>query len=189
MLAAIPATLGYIYTNTGSTEDTTTPSDNITTTTTTPVPACGDGWEESLEYCYKAFSVSMTFTEAEGACTSEPDANLASITTTEENEFVLSLLENVDGWLGGKFVSPDWTWVDTKPWDDDIASSFWDTDAAEPVDGNDYIKMKGDTGKWITAQDDDASKAEKYICKKLKPSTTTTTTTSTGTTTTTTTTT
>ena len=82
---------------------------------------CQPGWKHfpNTGLCYKLYSTSTTFDQAQATCAGE-DANLVSIHDEETNTFIKDLSDGNLIWLGG-FESPPnsniWTWVDGSSFD------------------------------------------------------------------------
>ncbi|KAM8767889.1 lactose-binding lectin l-2-like [Acanthopagrus schlegelii] len=94
--------------------------------------SCPMFWYSFNGRCYKYVSTHLTWADAELYCVSE-GANLVSIHSREEEDFVKSLVKNFDHaegptWIGLRDIHKDGRWM----WSDGCAvdSVFWD--AGEP---------------------------------------------------------
>ncbi|XP_069384795.1 aggrecan core protein [Paralichthys olivaceus] len=81
----------------------------------TPVQGCAEGWSEFRGSCYLNFAERYTWTDAEQRC-QELNANLVSITSQEEQEFVNSNGQDYQ-WIGlnDKDVQNEFRWTDRSP--------------------------------------------------------------------------
>ncbi|CAL9697584.1 unnamed protein product [Knipowitschia caucasica] len=86
-------------------------------------PGCGDGWTQFNSRCFKLYKEAKSWMDGEKSCHGV-GANLASIHSKEENEFVVTLIIKDTGgyamtWLGGTDAVEDkkWLWSDGTPWD------------------------------------------------------------------------
>nr|XP_055046305.1 C-type lectin lectoxin-Lio3-like [Misgurnus anguillicaudatus] len=80
---------------------------------------CPYGWEPFDVQCYKFFSQSVDWATAEKNCQSV-DANLASVRSTVENNFLLSLVSvDTQTWIGGHDgeIEGQWLWSDGSQFD------------------------------------------------------------------------
>merc|ERR1712066_1107370 len=64
------------------------------------VSGCPSGWDSYKANCYKFFTEQMSWSEARNECL-DLEANLASIHSEEENNFVTGLTGGNLCWLGG----------------------------------------------------------------------------------------
>merc|ERR1712029_229334 len=108
-----------------TTPDTTIPTTPDSTNTTTPTKpplvdsTCPAGWSESGGNCYKYFDNSVKWDDARKRCLSE-EADLASIHSEEENDFLREITGNTHAWVGGRRSCPscnDFNWSDGTPMD------------------------------------------------------------------------
>ncbi|XP_065145834.1 ladderlectin-like [Paramisgurnus dabryanus] len=84
-----------------------------------PAHECHHGWTPFGMHCYKFFSQSVDWITAEKNCQSV-DANLVSVRSTVENDFLLSLLPaETSAWIGGHDgeVDGQWLWADGSQFD------------------------------------------------------------------------
>nr|XP_055046138.1 galactose-specific lectin nattectin-like [Misgurnus anguillicaudatus] len=81
---------------------------------------CLHGWTPFGLQCFKFFSESVNWVTAEKNCQSI-DANLASVRSTVEHNFLLSLLVPADtrAWIGGHDgeIDGQWLWTDGSQFD------------------------------------------------------------------------
>lgn len=107
---------------------------------------CKTGWQEWNNACYKLFTDQKPFLEASAICKND-SANLVSIHSAQENEFVRSLLGNKDVFVGfsDSDVEATFVWVDGST----VTYTNWAT--GEPNDDNsmeDCVIVIGTSGKW-----------------------------------------
>ncbi|XP_078659901.1 lymphocyte antigen 75-like isoform X2 [Branchiostoma floridae x Branchiostoma belcheri] len=129
---------------------------------------CPDGWIAHLQSCYKVFEELKEWAPARTACSAFM-ADLASITTTEEQSFMAQLIPNNGGqyWIGlhDTMVENTFVWVDGTPFDQ--AVSMWNP--GEPnnahATGEDCVEMfvQNNVGKW---NDLACDTAKKYVCER-----------------------
>nr|XP_055046134.1 galactose-specific lectin nattectin-like [Misgurnus anguillicaudatus] len=84
-----------------------------------PAQHCPHGWTPFGVQCYKFFSQSVNWATAEKNCQSI-DANLASVRSTVENNFLLSLVSaDTRAWIGGHDgeIEGHWLWSDGSQFD------------------------------------------------------------------------
>ncbi|CAK6949576.1 lactose-binding lectin l-2-like [Scomber scombrus] len=113
---------------------------------------CPPFWFSFNGRCYKYVATDMTWCEAELYCVSEK-ANLVSIHSLEEQNFVKSLIKNFDHaegrtWIGLSDVHNEGRWM----WSDGCAVDFvfWDKGEPNNYGGHeDCVHNNHDTGmKW-----------------------------------------
>merc|ERR1719208_454428 len=81
--------------------------------------ACPVGWSQFRGRCYKYFDNSVKWDDAREHCLSE-EADLASIHSEEENDFLREITGNTLVWVGGRRSCPsceDFKWSDGTLWD------------------------------------------------------------------------
>ncbi|XP_065140978.2 galactose-specific lectin nattectin-like [Paramisgurnus dabryanus] len=79
---------------------------------------CPHGWTPFGVQCYNFFSQSVNWITAEKNCQSV-DANLASVRSSVENSFLLSLVpSDKRAWIGGHDgeIEGQWLWADGSPY-------------------------------------------------------------------------
>ncbi|XP_072022086.1 alpha-N-acetylgalactosamine-specific lectin-like [Amphiura filiformis] len=96
-----------------------------------------DGWSEANGGCYKFFSEKKTWQDANDHCKSL-NADLVSIHSADENEYVWSLMGSEISWIGlndvsseGSFVWTDGSCVDYTSWQDDEPNQAGEEDCTE----------------------------------------------------------
>jgi len=112
-LQDLPTTSSTLST---STTTTTTPATTTATTTpTSPPPSCSSGWQEFEGACYIYKAERRTWEEVSAACQHlHPGAELTSVTNSQENEFLLNLINGSAPWSYTNWASgnpdnyPDW---------------------------------------------------------------------------------
>ncbi|KAI7789584.1 ladderlectin-like isoform X1 [Triplophysa rosa] len=80
---------------------------------------CKFGWTPFGVECFKFFPEAVDWVTAEKNCQSL-DANLASVRSKAQNEFLLSLVPaNTNVWIGGHDAEMEkqWLWTDGSPFD------------------------------------------------------------------------
>ncbi|XP_056615856.1 ladderlectin-like isoform X2 [Triplophysa dalaica] len=80
---------------------------------------CSFGWTPFGVECFKFFPQTVNWVRAEKNCQSL-DANLASVRSKAQNEFLLSLVPvNTYAWIGGHDgeMEKQWLWTDGSPFD------------------------------------------------------------------------
>ncbi|XP_053190402.1 lactose-binding lectin l-2-like [Scomber japonicus] len=122
---------------------------------------CPPFWYSFNNRCYKYVSTDMTWSEAELHCVSEK-ANLVSIYSQEEQNFVKSLIKNFDHaegrtWIGLNDIYKEGRWM----WSDGCAVDyvFWNTREPNNYGGNeDCVHNNYDISKkWNDGQCSDTS--------------------------------
>lgn len=107
---------------------------------------CKIGWQEWNDACYKLFTDQKDYSEASATCKND-SANLVSIHSAQENEFVRSLLGNRDVFVGFSDSDVEATFV----WVDGSSVKYTNWEAGEPDDDHgmgDCVIVIGTTGKW-----------------------------------------
>ncbi|KAK7881150.1 hypothetical protein WMY93_029559 [Mugilogobius chulae] len=86
-------------------------------------PGCAEGWTKFGSRCFKFISERKTWLDAEKSCLSL-GANLVSIHSAEENDFISDLIKTATGsstitWIGGSDAVQEgqWLWSDGSAWD------------------------------------------------------------------------
>ncbi|CAD6193430.1 unnamed protein product [Caenorhabditis auriculariae] len=133
--------------------------------------ACPTGWLYYSGSCYRKYSSSMTFSEAQNSCVGL-GAKLASIQSQEENDVLRKAFDSNNvvtlkeqAWIGLKKQAGGWAWTDGSP----VAFTEW---AAEPTTKNcalffvdsltTYDYQRGLWKEFNCTQD-----AGSYICEKV----------------------
>ena len=142
--------------------------------------ACQSGWSEFNEQCYKHFSDEKTWQDAGDECVKEEvrryltcesalgitmnyQANLVSIHSDEEHQFVLGL--TADPWIGARRDPANrasWLWSDETAWD----YTNWAPGAPNDSGGDeDCVRMfeNNNSGQW---NDKECSDRRDFVCKK-----------------------
>lgn len=139
-------------------------SHSSTRKTTTQTPGCNemDNWHEFENYCYKAFDHKASWYEANDTCLSH-GANLVSIHSEEEDDFVKSLSKETydwSFWIGLYWDYDEFKYVD----ESEFNYSDWDVSYDEPdEDGCVLISSSHGYEWWDYRCDYDAI----FVCKKL----------------------
>ncbi|KAL9983490.1 hypothetical protein ACROYT_G005673 [Oculina patagonica] len=121
---------------------------------------CKAGWQEWNEACYKFFDELKEFSVALASCKND-SANLVSIHSAQENEFVRTLTGGKDVFVGltDSDVEGMFVWVDSS------TATYVNWEAGEPNDDfgiGDCVILLGSTGKW---NDTPCIMWYKYVCK------------------------
>ena len=105
---------------------------------------CSSGWTEFQRSCYILVQSSYYWTDADLHCRGL-GANLTSIHSKEENDFIFSLASNYDIWIGGTLESyQQWRSTDGSSWD----YEYWIADQPS-YGGDDSVSMDDDqNGAW-----------------------------------------
>eukprot|EP00058_Branchiostoma_floridae_P018050 XP_002603539.1 hypothetical protein BRAFLDRAFT_79074 [Branchiostoma floridae] len=84
----------------------------------TPAPLCQGGWSNYNNHCYKLFKDKVSWSTANERC-KELGANLASVTSADENNFITRFIANaprgtwIPGvWFGLNRLDGKWKWAD-----------------------------------------------------------------------------
>merc|ERR1711988_1361587 len=145
--------------------------DSTTTPTKPPLvdSTCPAGWSESGGNCYKYFDNSVKWDDARKRCLSE-EADLASIHSEEENDFLREITGNTRTWVGGRRSCPscnDFNWSDGTPMD----FTAWHPN--QPDNGNQAEECMELNWQWdgkgsIGWNDDNCNRTDigRFVCKK-----------------------
>jgi len=96
------------------------------TTQTAVLIECPTGWtlyNNNNTKCFRLFPSKLGWNDAEAFCQGESQlgftGHLASVHSTEENNFILKSFGKVSGWIGATDVENEgqWQWSDTSPFD------------------------------------------------------------------------
>ena len=94
-------------------------------------------------------AMQYTWEQTQGICSSN-NADLASVTSSEENRFINQLAGDKESWIGGndRETEGTFTWSDGSPWDTTKLEEFWAPE--EPASGyEDCVHIvPGDGGRW-----------------------------------------
>ena len=122
---------------------------------------CKAGWQEWNGACYKFSSTLVPYSDASAACKND-EANLVSIHSPEENEFVRSLTGGSDIFIGLNDSKTEGTFV----WSDGSTVTYANWELGEPDDGynmSDCVVLLGSSdGKW---NDTPCIMWNEYVCK------------------------
>ncbi|XP_075962469.1 galactose-specific lectin nattectin-like [Anarhichas minor] len=126
---------------------------------------CPMFWYSFNNRCYKYVATDMTWADAEFYCVSE-GANLVSIHSLEEQNFVKSLIKNFDPvegvtWYGLSDIHKEGTWM----WSDGSAVNFvyWSNGQPDHIKGYEHCVQTNYPGalKW---NDDQCSCTFPFVC-------------------------
>lgn len=121
---------------------------------------CKAGWQEWNEACYKLSTEQKEFSDASASCKND-SANLVSIHSAQENEFVRTLTGGKDVFVGLSDSDIEATFV----WIDGSTVSYTNWGDGEPNDDfgmSDCVILLGTTGKW---NDTPCAMWYEYVCK------------------------
>merc|ERR1712013_27962 len=175
------STTTSVTTPTIATSTTTTTSTNTTTTTTaaatTSASSCNDGWMQYKSKCYRFFTDSLFWVDAQLSCWSHGGV-LASIPDSRTNTFVMSLISNPSqSWvlIGGIKVNGSFTWTDGthwgyENWADGRPDNLLQIENCVNMYANNNF-MNGSVGQWndLACEDsslDHFSGKRPYVCSK-----------------------
>ncbi|XP_065145819.1 ladderlectin-like [Paramisgurnus dabryanus] len=125
---------------------------------------CPNGWTPFGVQCYKFFPQSVNWATAEKSCQSI-DANLASVRSTAEQNFLLSLLVSATtrAWTGGHDGEVEGQWL----WSDGSQFDFTNWCSGEPNNNGgseNCLEINKSTNRcW---NDESCSSTISYICAK-----------------------
>ena len=136
---------------------------------------CPDGWSQFLGNCYKFVNETKVWSEAQDECLSQQvltlrdyppsfffvlfQADLASIHSSEENEFVYKLGGGTRFWLGGK-LDGLWTWADGTSW------NYKNWEPGQPSGGEGCLELGWSAPrKWNDRACDNTNVNIGYVCK------------------------
>ncbi|XP_002737989.1 C-type Lectin CRL-like [Saccoglossus kowalevskii] len=130
---------------------------------------CPDLWYPYNGYCYKYYECEMEWTMAEAQClTDSPTAHLASIHSSEENDFVFAFqggLNNI--WIGFNDRAQQYTWE----WSDGSPVDYTNWHSGEPNNScgllceENCVEMQVGSefnDKW---NDEDCTTKNRFVCK------------------------
>jgi len=116
---------------------------------------CDEGWYNYPESvmqgkCYKPVNSSMNWKNANYTCVANYDAELVSIHSLEENNFVYDLMKSnglIATWIGARRASHDFAWADGSNFD----YSNWNLEWKQPTYncagmGGEYVNKNWGTG-------------------------------------------
>ncbi|XP_078667308.1 C-type mannose receptor 2-like [Branchiostoma floridae x Branchiostoma belcheri] len=123
-------------------------------------PACSDGWRRNQRSCYLLVDTPKTWRDARDAC-HQLQANLASLTTTEEQTYMGTQVD-ATYWFGlSDIVAEDaWQWADGTGYDPAVTN--WNSDEPNNMGDEDCAEI-GSDGGW---NDQQCTKMQGYICEK-----------------------
>ena len=120
---------------------------------------CPTGWIPFNSNCYKLFTEHLMWKNAMKKC-NEAGGKLASVHSSEENMFILSM--KTQAWIGGTFnaYKHEWTWSDGTAWN----HTSWKRGEPNNLGGAEYCLefVENVKGKW---NDQDCANELPYICK------------------------
>ena len=112
----------------------------------------------------------VSWGSAQEECSSN-NANLASVTSSEENRFINQLAGNATTWIGGNDNETEgtFTWSDGSPWDITKLKQFWAP--GEPnnkngeVDDEDCVQQTESGSRW---NDVPCNWGYSFVCKSKR---------------------
>ena len=120
---------------------------------------CPKGWKSFTSNCYKLLDGNFNWNEAVDKC-EEYGSSLASVHSSQENDFIHKMTQDVvHAWIGGENYKT-WMWRDGTKW------TYTNWYANEPSgDGNCLEMYKKWNGKW---NDKPCHYKIRAVCKKSK---------------------
>ena len=88
---------------------------------------CPDGWSKFDLSCYTLVYKKLTWSSAEGYC-NELGGHLASVHSSEENDFIFGLVDKQKVWIGANDLNTEGVWV----WSDGSAFDYRKWRSGEP---------------------------------------------------------
>ncbi|KTF81392.1 hypothetical protein cypCar_00046518 [Cyprinus carpio] len=126
------------------------------------VEKCPFGWTNFGVQCYKFFSQSVNWITAERNCQSL-DANLASVHSKAEQDFLLSLLPSSSTrcWIGCQdgVQEGQWVWSDGTPYD----FTYWGSGEPNNLGTENCGELNWSSNRWNDAA---CSTSLSYVCAK-----------------------
>ena len=120
---------------------------------------CPDGWKIFASNCYKLLNGTFNAKEADEECRRN-GGYLASIHSSEENDFIHGMTGDVNTWIGGSDAAKEGTWI----WLDGTQWNNTNLYPGQPTTDGNYLEMKsGWNGQW---NDKPWNYEIQAICKK-----------------------
>ena len=107
----------------------------------------------------------MTWETARQTCI-DSEAELASVSSSEENSVIFQMGGGQEVWLGGRYSHMQGTgsWSDGTPWDDHQASGLWQPGQPSPnVNHNCIIQGQGEN--WLSVS---CNREHSFVCEISK---------------------
>jgi len=130
-----------------------------------PVP-CPAGWKSFNSHCYKVFKERRSWADAAERCVEE-GGELASIESSQENDFIFTMLGNqkIDRyWIGASDKMEEGTWK----WSDGTSWKYTKWNGINPNDGGvgeDCLEIIGNfKGEW---NDKNCGVQQEFVCKMV----------------------
>ena len=114
-------------------------------------------------------AIQFSWVRAQEECSSN-NADLASVTSSEENRFINQLAGDKESWIGGndRETEGTFTWSDGSPWDTTKLEQFWaPEEPANSGDGSRYDCVHivpGAGGRWKV---DWCPRTKPFVCERL----------------------
>ncbi|XP_019619607.1 PREDICTED: fibropellin-1-like [Branchiostoma belcheri] len=137
---------------------------------------CQGGWSEYNNHCYKLFKDKVSWSTANERC-KQHGANLASVTSADENNFIARLISDGDlVWFGLKTDGNGWKWTDGsqytynnwapgEPGQSFVLQSRKCANMYAKDGGWYFLRAWGEKGEW---NEDECSCHRPYVCKTPK---------------------
>ncbi|XP_044191070.1 lactose-binding lectin l-2-like [Thunnus albacares] len=125
---------------------------------------CPMSWYSFNGRCYKYIATRMTWADAEFHCVSE-SANLVSIHSLSENNFVKSLIKNFDPavgptWIGLSDIHKEGRWM----WSDGSAVHFVNWDKGQPNNSGNQHCVHNNFGSQLKWNDFQCAETYPFVC-------------------------
>ena len=90
-----------------------TPAPTASPTTRSPCPPDGYIYNENFSKCYKSYSQSLSWNDAQAICTTQNGGQLVTIQSQAENDFVTGLDGIRERWIGLNDIDQEgrWKWI------------------------------------------------------------------------------
>jgi len=123
---------------------------------------CADDWDLFDSNCYKLIEEDLDWEGARAKC-EESGAQLASIHSSAENNFVFNMIGNGWSWLGGNDIDGTYMWTDGTAWSyDNWGPGQPDIDAVDPEHCV-TIGQLNEREKW---NNDGCTEQSQSVCKR-----------------------
>ncbi|XP_072030540.1 uncharacterized protein [Amphiura filiformis] len=131
---------------------------------------CSSSWSLHGSYCYKAYTTARSWQSAHNHCRSN-DAHLTSIHSSDENDFITSMVGSDHFWIGlnDRNIEGDYRWSDGtsrnfEKWGVGQPRGLPDDFTPFSNAGEDCIKVNGTSGHWY---DDMCFLSKKFVLQTI----------------------
>ncbi|XP_023815528.1 CD209 antigen-like protein E isoform X2 [Oryzias latipes] len=125
---------------------------------------CPEGWKRFGNSCYYKSTEQKTWTDSRSFC-QFVGSDLVVVNSKEEQEFVSTLNQNSESWIGlfaegsPQKQKSEWKWVDGSP----LTETFWDETISKDPYYNYYAVFLSADGKWT---EKNKTYNKNWICEK-----------------------